>query len=111
MAVTEMALTGSIGASIVAQAFAGSGSLVGQMFGEGQSRYLIAGNDHTDMTIAKLAQIVGVPCARIGITGGTSLIVGLNDETLAETTICDIPLATLRTAHEGFFPALMDGEL
>jgi hypothetical protein len=39
--------------------------------------------------------------APIGSVGGDALV-GEN---------LDIPLAALRHAHEGFFPALMDGEL
>jgi phosphoribosylformylglycinamidine synthase len=115
VAAAEMALAASKGIQIVAQCFEHSASLAGQMFGEGQGRYLIAGRDHEDMTIARMARDAGVPCVRIGLTGGdympNILSVSWNDEDRYQTPICQIPLADLRAAHEGFFPALMQGEL
>ena len=56
-----------------------------QAFGEDQGRYLV--------TTAGDAVIEGA--VRIGTTGGTS--------------VAGVALDTLRTAHEGFFPALMNG--
>ncbi len=56
-----------------------------QAFGEDQGRYLV--------TTAADAVINGA--VRIGTTGGTS--------------VAGVALDTLRTAHEGFFPALMNG--
>ncbi|MFM7027797.1 MAG: phosphoribosylformylglycinamidine synthase subunit PurL [Chakrabartia sp.] len=56
-----------------------------QAFGEDQGRYLV--------TTAADAVIEGA--VRIGTTGGTS--------------VAGVALDTLRTAHEGFFPALMNG--
>jgi len=115
VAAAEMALAASKGIQIVAQDFRDSATLAGQMFGEGQGRYLIAGHDHEDMTIAQLARDAGIPCSRIGLTGGDYmpeiLSVSWNDEERYKTPICEIPLADLRAAHEGFFPALMQGEL
>ena len=43
----------------------------------------------------------------IGTTGGDAISFDL----LARGGVQSIPLATLRAAHEGFFPTLMDGEL
>ena len=56
-----------------------------QAFGEDQGRYLV--------TTAADAVIEGA--VRIGTTGGTN--------------VAGVALDTLRTAHEGFFPALMNG--
>ncbi|MEO7603368.1 MAG: phosphoribosylformylglycinamidine synthase subunit PurL [Sphingomicrobium sp.] len=114
VAAAEMALAASKGLQIVAQTFSDSASLAGQMFGEGQGRYLIAGNDHQDMTVARLARDAGIPCSRIGLTGGDYmpeiLSVNWNDEERRQTPIVEIPLADLRAAHEGFFPALMGAD-
>ena len=56
-----------------------------QAFGEDQGRYVV--------TTAPDAVVEGA--VRIGTTGGG--------------TIAGVALETLRTAHEGFFPALMNG--
>jgi phosphoribosylformylglycinamidine synthase len=55
-----------------------------QAFGEDQARYIVT----TDAT----ASIPGA--VRIGTTGGS--------------TVAGVALATLRTAHEGFLPNLMN---
>ncbi len=78
VALAEMALAGGIGASVTALSAA-------RGFGEDQGRYIVTGPAD--------AEIEGA--ARIGITGGASLV--------------GVSLDALRTAHEGFFLALMDG--
>jgi phosphoribosylformylglycinamidine synthase II len=115
IAAAEMALAASKGIQIVAQTFSNAASLAGQMFGEGQGRYLIAGHDHQDMAIARLARDAGIPCSRIGLTGGdympAILSINWNDEERRQNPILEVPLAALRAAHEGFFPKLMGSEL
>jgi phosphoribosylformylglycinamidine synthase len=81
VAVTEMALAGSIGAELSVQLTTASA------FGEDQGRYVVAA-----------AQGVEIPGAvRIGTAGGDK--------------VAGVALDALRSAHEGFFPALMDAEL
>ena len=81
VALAEMALAGGVGAEVTTIFTPASA------FGEDQGRYIVT-----------TAQAVEVPGAvRIGTVGG---------ETLA-----GVPLADLRAAHEGFFPALMGSEL
>ena len=55
------------------------------------------------------AQQAGIPCRYVGRVGGDSICVG--DKWGGDACFADIPLADLRAAHEGFFPALMQGEL
>ena len=81
VAVTEMALAGGVGAELSVQLTTASA------FGEDQGRYVVAA--------AQGIEIAGA--VRIGTTGGDK--------------IAGVALDALRSAHEGFFPALMDAEL
>jgi phosphoribosylformylglycinamidine synthase II len=85
VAAAEMALAGGIGITLDAMntAFA---------FNESQSRYLVTYKADAPLDRAE------VPFEKIGTTGGDALVVNGRA----------IPLAELRTAHEGFFPALMN---
>jgi phosphoribosylformylglycinamidine synthase len=85
VAVAEMALAGAIGADI------GKPSHIAA-FGEDQGRYVVTARNPDAVLAAAL--LAGVHAARLGTTGGLS--------------VAGIDLATLRAAHEGFFPALMD---
>ncbi len=80
VAIAEMALASGIGANLTLP----DGATHAYAFGEDQARYVV--------TLP-----AGVPLPEgaliIGTTGGD--------------TVLDVPLADLRTAHEGFFPALM----
>ncbi len=86
VAVAEMALAGKRGVTLDAMdaPFA---------FNESQSRYLVTYRADAPLDRDKLVY------EKIGLVGGSAL--ELNGAT--------IPLADLRAAHEGFFPALMDG--
>ncbi|MFD1107195.1 phosphoribosylformylglycinamidine synthase subunit PurL [Sphingobium olei] len=81
VAIAEMALAGNIGAETLT-AFTPASA-----FGEDQGRYIV--------TTAPGVEIEGA--VRIGTVGGDA--------------VAGVPLADLRAAHEGFFPALMGGEL
>ena len=85
VAAAEMALAGGIGITLDAMntAFA---------FNESQSRYLVTYKADAPLDRAE------VPFEKIGTTGGDALVVNGRA----------IHLAELRTAHEGFFPALMN---
>jgi phosphoribosylformylglycinamidine synthase subunit PurL len=101
VALSEMALAGNIGASI---------DLDRQiwhhewLFGEEQGRYLVSVPDEklfqwTNLEHSGLYLLIeNVHVERIGKTGGDHLRFG---------HLGQVPLANLRTAHEGFFPTLM----
>jgi len=91
VAITEMALSGQVGAMLDADethAF---------WFGEDQSRYVLAVLDAAPVLAA--AAVAGVPARAIGVAGGDHL-------TLPGEV--SISLGRLRTAHERFFPAWME---
>ncbi|MGK2912361.1 MAG: phosphoribosylformylglycinamidine synthase subunit PurL [Sphingobium sp.] len=87
VAVTEMALAGKIGATLedIGDHFTA--------FGEDQARYVVTSAS------ADAIRAAGIPMTRIGTTGGDAIVIHGKS----------IALTDLRTAHEGFFPALMDG--
>ena len=86
VAVAEMALAGGIGVVLdpMDTAFA---------FNESQSRYLVTYREDAP------PDRESVPYEPIGVVGGDAVVVNGTA----------IPLAELRAAHEGFFPALMNG--
>jgi phosphoribosylformylglycinamidine synthase len=79
--IAEMALAGKIGATLDIILTTASA------FGEDQGRYVV--------TVAAGVDVPGA--VKIGTVGGDS--------------VAGVSIDTLRTAHEGFFPALMDSEL
>lgn len=79
--IAEMALAGKVGATLDVALTTASA------FGEDQGRYVV--------TTAAGVDVRGA--VKIGTVGGS--------------TVAGVALDTLRTAHEGFFPALMDSEL
>jgi phosphoribosylformylglycinamidine synthase len=89
-AAAEMALASSVGLTL-----GGGASGVGALFGEDQGRYLLAVPDPAPILAAAAA--AGVPAAVAGQAGG---------EAFAGPGF-DVPLARLRTAHEGWMPAYM----
>jgi phosphoribosylformylglycinamidine synthase subunit PurL len=101
VALAEMALAGNIGAivPIVAQI----SNPAAMLFGEDQGRFIVTTNDSAAVRArATAANIFSVP---MGTTGGDYI----GFDMIERGGIESIPLATLRAAHEGFFPALMDG--
>ena len=86
VAVAEMALAGNIGATLDTITDAATA------FGEDQARYIVTTTD------ASALEAADVPVTRIGTTAGNTIKV--NGKAVA--------LSDLRTAHEGFFPALME---
>jgi phosphoribosylformylglycinamidine synthase II len=90
--VTEMALASGVGVSLGDP----HKPLAPFLFGEAQARYVIAVSDPAP--IRKAAEKAGVPTAPIGGTGGDNLLM---------PGVFDIPLAKLRTAHEGWMPGFM----
>ena len=68
------------------------------LFGEDQARYLVAVKDAAPILAA--AQAAGVEAAVIGKAGG---------EDVAVAGLFTLPLAKLRSEHEGWMPAYMGG--
>jgi len=94
IAIAEMALAGGMGVRLSLPEVASPAAL---LFGEDQGRMLVTTTDAA--TVIARSTASNLFSTAIGTTGG-------DDLTFADTAI---PLATLRAAHEGFFPALMDG--
>jgi phosphoribosylformylglycinamidine synthase len=111
VAVAEMALASNIGARLVVETFE---DMVDRekvqhawsMFGETQSRFVVT-ETHSQHAIEKLAVESGIGCCFIGWTGGGAVTL----DSRSSGQVCEVPLADLRTAHEGFFPKLMGSEL
>jgi len=103
VAVAEMALAGGIGITMtVVEQIPNPGAI---LFGEDQGRYVVTTRDpDTVRGMANAAELFAVP---IGTTGGDSLVFDLVGRGGPQS----VSLADLRAAHEGFFPALMQGEL
>ena len=110
VAVAEMALAGGIGATLVM----GDPSTPSpcnlqfdrSLFAENQGRYIITEAIDSD-SVEEAADAAGVQYCFLGWTGGESIAFE-DDERAIQF---EIPLAELRAAHEGFFPALMSNEL
>ena len=92
VALAEMALAGGIGAKLPPDCPATAAFL----FGEDQGRYIVA-TANSDPVLRALAA-AGLAHRFLGSVGGDAI-------TLPDGAA--IPLADLRRAHEGFFPALM----
>jgi len=96
LAAIEMGLAGNLGADLVAMDHA-------QLFGEDQARYLVTSAEPRAAHIIAAAKAAGIAVIHVGtvvaeprlnLDGGPS-----------------ISLADLRSAHEGWFPAYMAGEI
>jgi phosphoribosylformylglycinamidine synthase len=92
-ALAEMAMASGIGAAL-----ADTREDAGFWFGEDQARYVVATGRPED--VEKRAAEAGVPCARLGETGGNSLKFGAGRA---------IPVYELIEIHEGWLPAYMEG--
>jgi phosphoribosylformylglycinamidine synthase subunit PurL len=94
-----MAIASGIGASLLAA----PESIVphAHWFGEDQARYIVTlPVEQAGLVLAKMRG-AGVPCARIGTTGGDAIaIAGLQP----------VPVRALATAFESWFPAYMGGK-
>jgi len=110
VAVAEMALAGSIGATLVK----GDPSTPSPcnllfdhtLFAENQGRYIVTEAIDSD-GVEEAADRANIHYCFLGWTGGDTLAFEDEDREI----LFEIPLTDIRTAHEGFFPALMDGEL
>jgi phosphoribosylformylglycinamidine synthase II len=94
-AAAEMALASNTGCSLRS---ANSTAPHAFLFGEDQARYLVAVKDAAPILAA--AQAAGVEAAVVGKAGGADLAV---------EGLFTLPLAKLRSEHEGWMPAYMGG--
>jgi phosphoribosylformylglycinamidine synthase subunit PurL len=106
VALAEMALAGGLGAETL---FYGHTTI--EAFAEDQGRYIVTVSGDDDK-IAARAQAAGVPFCRLGTVfdSGTLNLAWTDDAYESDrhkTHRWEIPLAALRSAHEGFFPTLM----
>lgn len=92
LAVIEMAMASGLGATLNALAHE-------QLFGEDQARYVVTGSP----AILAAAAKAGIAALQIGTVTA--------EPTLNIAGGPSISVAELRTAHEGWFPAFMSGEL
>ena len=96
VALAEMAMAGGIGAALPA---APDGMPVHAfLFGEDQGRYLIAVPAEAAADLLYSASAQGIDAAAVGIVGGDDLVLP-GEETIS--------VASLKAAHEGWFPAYM----
>ena len=98
VALAEMAIAGSIGATIDNSAVGGLAHAF--FFGEDQGRYVVTVKAEDAPAVLAAAAKAGVAAVRIGTTGG---------ETLALPGEAPITIAALRQAHETWLPHYMDG--
>ncbi len=97
LALAEMAIARGMGAAIDKLPL---GPAHGVLFGEDQGRYLLAvAPEALDALLAE-AQAAGVPALVLGTTGGSALTLPGEDP---------ISVRELQEAHEGWFPAYMQG--
>ena len=95
VALAEMALAANLGVAIDPRLFEG-GDPHALLFGEDQARYIVT-TANSD-PIVRAAARARVPHSLIGSVGGDTIDTGAGTP---------VALASLRTAHEGFFPRLM----
>ena len=93
-ALVESALAKGIGARVVLPE--GLTPFV-QLFSESAGRALVSVPRSEELRFTEMCSARGLPCARIGVTDGTSLDV---------QDVLSLPLAELRTAYEATLPAL-----
>ena len=102
VALAEMAMAGDMGATVTD--VEGNDPVL-TFFGEDQGRYLVTLNlDPQGAEIAALwkeAEAQGIFAPWIGTTGGTTLTLG---------GAKPVSVATLKAAHESWFPSFMEGE-
>ncbi|MGA2794754.1 MAG: AIR synthase-related protein, partial [Roseiarcus sp.] len=98
VALAEMAMAGSLGAVIDADA--AEGPVHGFLFGEDQGRYVVTALAAEAGAIIAAASAAGVAVERLGTTGGAALTLPGEPPIL---------VAHLTAAFESWFPAFMAG--
>ena len=96
LAVIEMAMASGLGAALIPLTHE-------QLFGEDQARYVVTTSPNNAAVLLAEAAKVGVAVVQVGTV--------TSEATLKITSGPSISVADLRSAHEGWFPAYMSGEL
>ena len=96
--VAEMALAGNVGALLMPEA---PGHVAEHYFAEDQGLYVATVDDAALLDLLTGGHAAGVSVQRIGRTIAKRIVFELAEGDFVAS------LADLRTAHEGFFPALM----
>jgi phosphoribosylformylglycinamidine synthase len=99
LALAEMAMAGNVGAEITA--FPEDLPLHAFLFGEDQTRYLIAVDEDVAADILYEAGAIGIPAVTLGLTGGDALILPGRQA---------ISVKQLKAAHEAWLPEYMTGK-
>ena len=97
-AAADMAMAAGVGVKL---AYTGNLPVFAWMFGEDQGRYLIATDASQAEALRADAKAAGVPVEVVGLAGGRFISINGGHA---------VDLIRLKQAHEGFMPALMDGE-
>jgi phosphoribosylformylglycinamidine synthase subunit PurL len=97
VALAEMAMAGGIGATIEVSPPL---SELGFFFGEDQARYILTVTLKNADAIRSAAEIAGVTCEAIGVTGGDTLTLGSGTAILLDELV---------RAHEEWLPCYMEG--
>jgi len=99
IALAEMAMAGGIGAQLLAA----PGEIVPHAwwFGEDQARYIVTVPAEQAGRVLTKMKGAGVPCARIGTTGGGAIAIAGE---------APISITSLKTGFEGWFPAYMNAK-
>ncbi len=93
-ALVESALCGGVGARVILPA--GPSPFV-QLFSESAGRALVSVPRSEELRFTEMCSARSLPCTRIGVTDG---------DVLEVQDVLEVPLATLRAAHEATLPAL-----
>ena len=72
------------------------------LFAEDQARYVVTATAENAEKISRRALDQGIPCVSLGLVGGSNLVV---------ESALSVPVATLRDAHESWFPTFMGDRL
>ena len=108
IALAEMALAGGLGCDVALRwADSEPVNLAGWLFGEDQARFLVSTPDPEGAGLLEAARNLGVPLAYVGLVGGDTISIGDAPGTSGHRG--EVALADLRTAHESFFRAWMEG--
>jgi len=98
VAIAEMALAGSIGVQLYP--YEGKLPAHAAWYGEDQARYVLEVAPELAEEVIERSRLLALPARVVARIGGTALT--LKDE-------APLPLADLRTAHEGWMPGYMGG--
>ncbi|EDQ33458.1 phosphoribosylformylglycinamidine synthase II [Hoeflea phototrophica DFL-43] len=97
LALAEMAIASGHGMEI--DLSSGQGPSHALLFGEDQARYVVSVSDELANYVTASAEGAGVPFRILGKVTGDSLTV---------EGLMSVPVSTLRTTHESWFPSFMD---